>query len=263
MVVGFDVAAFRGSQLWQQVGAPFAAKIDAQIDILKNACGFDPTSALTTGAFGFKGVDSNASGILVLHGVPKGLLNCATAQKKKLAKAKMKVVADGDIVTITYDQKKRAIFGFVDDATLVAAVGAAATKQQLLDAEAGTSGLPSSPAFLDLLQHIRTTDTVWFAINGNAPFMYKSNAMGVKFKALLGSVQLTDALALELVGRMSTADEANSFATMAKGQFANAQVQAMFDHIDISTDGGDAKLELQMSAAKLQALLGMLAGLMP
>jgi len=51
--------------------------------------------------------------------------------------------------------------------------------------------------------------------------------------------------------------------TMTKGQTNNAQVKAMFDKFDVSSDGADAKFAIAMSAEKLKALAAMVGGMIP
>jgi len=87
-------------------------------------------------------------------------------------------------------------------------------------------------------------------------------AMGVKPKALFGSVNVTDGLTLDMRMRLSTPEEATQLVSMLKGQINNPQVKQMFDKLDVATDGVDAKFGVAMSQAKLQALIGMVGGMM-
>jgi hypothetical protein len=62
--------------------------------------------------------------------------------------------------------------------------------------------------------------------------------------------------------RLASADEATQFVNMAKGQTSNAQVKAMFDKLDVTNDGADAKISVAMSNQKLQAMIAMVGGMM-
>jgi len=109
---------------------------------------------------------------------------------------------------------------------------------------------------------INTGDSLWMLINGNSPALAKAGAMGVKPKAIFGSLNVTDGLTMDVRIRMGTPDEAKSFVSMAQGQIGNPQVKQMFDALDVTNDANDARISVKMSAAKLQALVGMVGGMM-
>ena len=109
---------------------------------------------------------------------------------------------------------------------------------------------------------INTKESMWLLINGNAPFMAKAAQAGVKPKAVFGSVNVTDGLTVDMRIRLGSPDEATQLVNMAKGQTNNPQVKAMFDKLDVTADGADAKIAIAMSNAKLQQLIGMVGGMM-
>jgi hypothetical protein len=49
---------------------------------------------------------------------------------------------------------------------------------------------------------------------------------------------------------------------MAKGQTSSPQVKQMFDKLDVTSDGSDAKISIAMSQAKLNSLVQMVGGMM-
>jgi hypothetical protein len=84
----------------------------------------------------------------------------------------------------------------------------------------------------------------------------------VKPKAVFGSVNVTDGLTVDMRIRLGSPDEATQLVTMAKGQTSNPQVKQMFDKLDVTSDGSDAKIAVAMSNQKLQQLMGLVGGMM-
>ena len=79
---------------------------------------------------------------------------------------------------------------------------------------------------------------------------------------LFGSLNVTDGLTLDMRIRLGSPDEATQLVNMAKGQADSPQVKQMFDKLDVSGDGADAKISIAMSNQKLQQLMGLFGGMM-
>jgi len=77
--------------------------------------------------------------------------------------------------------------------------------------------------------------------------------MGVKAKAVFGSLNVTDGLSLNLRLRLETPDAAQQLTSMSKQQMA--QAAKMFDQIDVAADGSDVKYTVVLSNQKLQQLI--------
>ena len=60
--------------------------------------------------------------------------------------------------------------------------------------------------------------------------------------------------------RLDTPDQAAQIANMAKGQVA--QFSQMVDKLDITNEARDVKVNVAMSAQKLEALISQFAGMM-
>jgi hypothetical protein len=149
---------------------------------------------------------------------------------------------------------------FVNDSTLIAVLGDKATAAGVKAAAAGGSTLKSSPPFLDMYSKVNTGDSLWALMNGNSKVFDKMASLGVKPKAMFGSVNVTDGLSLDLRMRLETPDAAAQLANMSKSQLQ--QAAKMFDKADVSNDGADVRFTIVMSSQKLQALISQFAGLM-
>jgi hypothetical protein len=265
LVMGLNIGQLSQSALWKQFGPKIMDKAAGGLADFKAQCGFDPLEAVKSIAIGLKGIGGtgNPEGAVVIHGPDKAkVTGCVDKMKAQAAAKGTEITVDGDVVIVKDKKGVSTAFTFVNDTTMLGVVGPNGTKDGVKDAAKGGSTLKSSATFVEMYQKINTQDSLWMLINGNAPFMSKASGMGVKPKAVFGSINVTDGLTLDLRVRLATPDEAAQFVNMMKGQTGNAQVKAMFDKLDVTSDGADAKFSVAMSNQKLQALIAMAAGMM-
>lgn len=267
VVIGINFAQLQSSSIWKQFVAPKLATADlAGMQKFKALCGFDPLESLKSISIGLKDLSgNNPNGAIVVHGYDKTKsMTCFDKDGvSDVEKDGSKVTIDGDVVMIKDKSGKQMGFTFVNDSTALAVIGPdAATKDGIKKVAGGGGALKTSATFVEMYGKINTGDSVWMLMNGNSPVLSKMGAMGVKPKALFGSLNITDGLAVDMRLRLSSPDEVTQFVKMAKGQTDNPQVKQMFDKLDVTADGSDAKFSVGMSAAKLQALIGMVGGMM-
>ncbi|NVB79190.1 MAG: hypothetical protein HOV81_12385 [Kofleriaceae bacterium] len=264
MVMGLNVAQLQQSALWKQFGPKLMEKAAGSVAEFKAACGFDPFEAIKSVSFGMKNLDAQPEGSVVIHGLDKTKsMACMDKVKAEAAKKGTEVTVDGDVVTVKEQAGGTTVMSFVNNDTLLGVVGPNASKDTLLAAAKGGSTLKTSPTFVTYYSKINSKDSLWFLVNGNAPFMAKAASAGVgKMKAVYGSLNVTDGLTVDLRINFSSPEEATQLVTLAKGQTNNPQVKSMFDKLDVTADGADAKFAVAMSNAKLQQLIGMVGGMM-
>jgi hypothetical protein len=230
----------------------------------KAACGFDPMEAIHSISLGMKGLGADKpDGAIVIHGPEKvKVMACLDKAKAEAAKKGSEITIDGDVFTVKDKKGETSAFTFTNGTTLLGTIGAAGTKDGVLAAAKGTSALKTSQAFVEMYSKINTSESLWLLMNGNSPVFSKMGSMGVKPKAIFGSINLTDGLTVDMRMRLATADEATSFVNMIKPQISNPQVKQMVDKLEVTTDATDVKFSMGMSAQKLQALVGMVGGMM-
>jgi hypothetical protein len=267
LVLGINFGQVQGSALWKQFVAPKLATADLSgIQKFKALCGFDPLESLKSVAVGLKGVGGDSPvGAFVVHGFDKTKsMSCFDKEGvSDVEKDGSKVTIDGDVVMITDKSGKQIGFTFVNDSTALAVLGPdAASKDGIKKVAAGGGSLKTSQAFVDLFQKINSTESLWFIVNGNAPFMAKAAIPGAKLKAAFGSLNVTDGLTVDFRMRLGSPDEATQLVTMAKGQINNPQAKQFFDKIDVTSEGPDMKVSIAMSAEKLKSLAAMVGGMM-
>jgi hypothetical protein len=260
MVGGLDFQALQASQLWKQFVGPLMAKNDVQKQMaeFQAECGVDPMKLVTKVSFGIKGIGNpQPDGVIVAHGVPKAKL---VACYDKIVKKKGQsgdVKRDGDVLIVKQNGGNVA-FSFVDDSTALIVVGTQATKDGSKAIAKGTSALKTSAAFVEIYKKTNTADTLWLVMNGSSKAFDQMAALGIKPKAVFGSLNVTKDLNLDLKIRMKTPAEATNFAKMANQQLGMAA--AMVDKIAITADGADVKVVVLLTDAKLKQLAQQFGG---
>jgi hypothetical protein len=259
-VFGINFGQLQQSPLWKQYVAPRLTN-NSGIDKFKAICGFDPLESLKSvvvGAKNFGEDDPNVT--FVLHGYNKSK-SMTCFDQDGLAEAQKdgsKVTVDGDVVLITDKSGKKVGFTFVNDTTALAVVGPGAeSKEALKKIAAGGGTLKSSKTFVELFGKLKSSDTMWMVINGDSPAMKGAGALGIKPKAVFGSLNITDGLTVDGHVRLGTPDEATQLVALLKTQAGNPQVKNFVDKFDITSDGVDTNVSLAISAQKLQTIVGM------
>jgi hypothetical protein len=264
VVVGLNFAQLQQSALWKQFSPKLMEKAASGLADFKAACGFDPLEAIKSVSAGMKtAAGDKADGIVVVHGPDKGkVVACLPKAKEEAAKKGGDITIDGDTFMVKGKSGENSAWTFVGNDTLVGSVGPSSSKDLLLAAAKGGSALKSSQTFVEMYSKINTKESMWFLVNGNAPFMAKAAQAGVKPKAVFGSINVTDGLTVDMRIRLGSPDEATQLVNMAKGQTSNPQVKQMFDKLDVTSDGADAKISVAMSNQKLQQMMGLIGGMM-
>ncbi len=264
LVLGLNFAQLQKSDLWKQFSPKLMEKAAGDLAEFKAMCGFDPFEKFKSVSIGLKNVDGGKpDGAMVVHGLEKGqTLACLEKGKAEMAKKGTEVTVDGDVFLMKGKNGETMAWSFVGNDTMLGVIGAQGTKDGVIAAAKRTDGLKSSAKFVEMYSKINTGESLWFLVNGNAPFMAKASLPGAKPQAIFGSVNVTDGLTLDVRFRMATGDEAKAMVDMMKGQTNSAQVKQMFDKLDVGQDGNDAKLSVAMSQEKLKNLVQMFAGLM-
>lgn len=265
LVMGLNFAQLQKSALWKKFVEPQLLKPDTQAKLaeFKDKCGFDPMTSIQSVSLGMKNIDTKTGktpdGVIVVHGLDKAKTTaCLTKQKAEIEKDGTKLSEAGGVWTFEKDGKSAA-GTFVNDSTMAFVIGANGNANGVKAVTGGTSALKTSPAFVDMYSKIKTGDSLWLLANGNSPMFDKASALGVKPKAVFGSVNVTDGLTLDLRIRLNTPDEATSLANMVQGQAK--QAAAMFDKFDVGTETADLKVSIALSTQKLEALVGQLMAL--
>lgn len=265
LVMGLNFSQLQQSQLWKQYVEPKMMSGDAvkKFAEFKDKCGFDPMAALKTVSVGLKGLSGKSpEGAFVIHGTEKDKVwSCLDKMKDEIEKDGTTYTKDGDVAIIKGKDATEAVaITFVNDTTALGVIGPAATKDGVKAAAAGTSTLKTSPAFVDMYSKINTNDSLWILMNGNSKLFDKAAGMGVKPKALYGSLNVTDGLTVDFRMRVEKPEEAQNFATMAQGQLK--QAEKMFDKVSVTAEGNDVKFNVVLSNQKLQALVQQVGSMM-
>ncbi|MBA3817463.1 MAG: hypothetical protein H0X17_01100 [Deltaproteobacteria bacterium] len=263
VVMGINFAQVQTSALWKQFAEPQMMKGDFQQKLgqFKAKCGFDPMAAIQTMSIGMKGVGGDKpDGVIIVRGVDKAKsLACVDTMKAEAAKSGDEITRDGDVVLVKSKDGETVAVTFVNDTTAFAVIGPQATAAGVKQAALGGSTLKSSPAFVEMYGKIKTGQSMWLLVNGNTKAFDKAAAMGVKPKAVFGSINITDGLSVDMRMRVDSPDQATQMATAFRGQ-AEA-MKSMVDQLDITSEASDIKVGLALSGQKLQQLVAMFGGM--
>jgi hypothetical protein len=262
MVGGLDFQQLQASALWKQFMGPMMAKNDVQKDMaeFQQQCGMDPMKVVSKLSFGFKGLgNQNPDGVIVMHGIDKTKAVACYDKLVKSGKIGKEAKKDGDVLLFKKDNNQAA-FTFVDANTALFVMGTNGTKDGIKTVAKGGSALKTSAAFVELYKKTNTSDTLWVIMNGSSKAFDAMASLGIKPKAVYGSLNVTKDLNLDLRVRMKSAADATNLSNMA-----NSQVKAaagMVDKLNIATDGNDVTVKVLLSDAKLKALATQFGGMM-
>jgi hypothetical protein len=266
LVLGVNFAQVQQSGLWKQFVEPKLMSGEAQRKLaeFKESCGFDPMTSLKSISVGLKGVGGDKpDGVVVMHGLDKAKVwACLESDKVKaeMTKDGDEFSRDGDVGLFKNKSGGQVAVAFVNSSTAIAVLGEQVTAASAKAAAAGGSTLKSSPPFLDMYGKVNANDSLWFLVNGKSKIFEKTAALGVKPKAMFGSVNVTDGLSVDLRLRLETPDAAASLADMGKKQLQ--QAAKMFDKVEVTSDGADVRISIVLSSQKLQAMIQQFAGLL-
>lgn len=261
-VLGVKWSQLQGSALWKQFIEPEMKKDEDFIKGLedfKTRCGFDPMTSVKNMSVGLKSLGGDTpEGIMVLHGLDKAkTMACADKWQTEAAEEKLTITKDGDVVTIV-GSDGGAGFTFISDNRMLVVIGGAVTPDAVRTAAKGGSTLSTSPAFVEMYGKINKDQSAWFLVNGNSKIFEDAQELGLRPKAVFGSVNVTDSASADVRARLDSADQATQTVANFGGQVK--AMAAMFDKLDFVADGADVKLSAAASSQKLQALFQLVAG---
>jgi len=260
VVFSLDADQLRKSPLWTMLESKLLTAAGNDLQMFRTVCGFDPVTSIRGLTLGIKHLKQETpDGILVVTGLDRTRLMECMAKAK--GDATVQVSKDG-IVTIAAESKTDSpvVFGFVDATTVVVMIGPATTAAAFSAVLAGGAPLRKSSAFTELFGRVNLEAAVWTVINGNSSVFEQAAALGVKPKAIVGSVKLEVGLDAAVRVRLSTPQEAQQVTTMAQGQLGMAQ--GFFEKLEVAADGADVTVVGVMTDEQLRAVMSMVAGMM-
>jgi hypothetical protein len=134
----------------------------------------------------------------------------------------------------------------------------AVTKDKVKAASAGNGAMPTSPAFVEMYGKINVHDSVWGVVNGSSPGIQKLG-MPIAFKAMFGSVNVTDGVTVDGRMRLGSPDEATQLVNAGRGQLG--QLKAFVDKVELSSEGPDVKLSVAANADQVRNMASMVGAM--
>ena len=267
-VIGVNWVQLQQSPLWKQFVEPEMMKdadFQAFVKDFKDRCGFDPMTSVKKMTVGLKKLgDDTPEGVMVMHGPDKAkTLACLENDKwrAEAAKEKVTIKREGEIVTLVGEDNASAGITFIGDNRVLVVVGTGVTPDAVTAAAKASSTLSTSPSFVDMHGKIAKhadKQSLWFLMNGNSKIFEEASALGLRPKAVFGSLSVTDGMSADVRARLDSPDQATQTVSAMKGQLAS--MSSMFDKLELTSDGADVKLEAAASKDKLQNLLKLATG---
>ena len=257
IVLGLDVDQVRRSPLWPQLEARVTTAGGAGLTAFKAICGFDPMTTVHGIMMGIKNLKQQTpDGVIVVRGLDRPrLMGCMTKAQQNPDHSV--VIEDGIVVIAGKSDPTTVAFAFVDASTVVGVIGPTASKGQLKSVLTSGAPLRSSPAFGSLLDLTDLRASLWGVLNGaSSVFDQASGMIGMRPKAVFGSVTLANGLGMKMHLRLETATQASQIQTMIGGQIGMAR--AMFDKLDVTTEDADLVIALAMTDAQLSSMMQLL-----
>lgn len=263
LVLGVNWGQLQASPLWKQFVEPEMKKDNEFIknmEMFKERCGFDPMTTVSKMSLGMKGLGGDMpDGIMIIHGLDKAkAMACADKWQAEAAKEKVTITKDGDVILAKDDRGEGAGMTFLSDNRMVVVIGKNVDTAAVKKAAAGGSTLSTSPAFVEMHGKINKDQSAWFLANGNSKIFEDAQQLGLRPKAVFGSVNVTDGLSADIRARLDSADQATQ--TVANFQGQVKAMAGMFDKLEMTADGADVKLSGAASVPKLQSLFKLIAG---
>jgi len=256
IVLRFDVKALRGSPLWAEYQPKLVAAIGPELAGIKQKCGFDPLEAVESVTAGLTNTSKGGppDGVFVVRGLDRDrTIACLEAQ----ILPDTTVTNDHGVLSLAHERGSLNLMTFVDPSTLVLMGSTHSTREGLEAVLHGGAPLRNSPAFLETYGKLEPDATVWLAFNGNAAVLDKFAAMGGRPRGVYGTIRIAAGIAVRFHLRMETADQAAQIAATFSSQMQAAR--SMFDQLAATSEGDVVAITVDLSAAKLRSLVGMMA----
>ncbi len=260
LVIGLDVDSLRKSPLWPQLAGKLSTTLGPALRLFQDKCRFDPMATIHTITLGLKNLKQETpEGVVIVRGLDRPKLMACIATVTPKPGSTESVVVDGDIVLATSSSGSKSAFTFVDASTVVGRLGSHVGKPELMATLAAGAPLHSSPAFAELQKLTDVEASLWTVLNGSSSIFDQAvSGLGMRPKAVFGSVTLTAGLTMNVRMRLESLAQAQQLQQMVNGQVGMAR--AMFDKLDITTDNADLVVAVAMNEQQLNNIMQMVLG---
>lgn len=261
-VIGMYPQQIAASALYKQYVEPDLAK-SPEYQKLKEACGVDPATAVSGVVFG--GNVDNDGAVGAVKGLTKAQFVKCVPALTSAGETPPTVTEDGNFVKIESGGEATWV-GWADDTTAILRSDAKdkAAVEQVLKT---TDGLDKNETMMKLIGQVDSKAAIWFAVHNTKPDQ-PLQGVPVQAKAIHGSVNFTQGLAVNLTLQQNTPEEAqNTVATMTPQLAAVKQMMPFLAKLEMKPEGSDVHVTLNLTEAELKELAPMLqqqlGGMMP
>lgn len=263
ILVAVNLVSLTGTPLWNKLGPAAIAKAGASWDNAKATCGFNPVLSLSSVHLGF---NSKGGGepVIIAKGLSRKPLVACIEKLVSQRKDELEVSEEGNftIVKGKKDGESQTVI-WLDDTTLLLVPGKA-DKAYLQARFDGKDNLAGNADILFPAAKANQSSPIWFAgkFGVSSKAAKKMASMGSQPKALYGSVAFVDGVQFSLgvtfeneEGAKSTLGQVKAMMGVAKGSLG--ALAGLVDKTQLTTDGSDLKLSLNMNKDEVDQLSNM------
>jgi hypothetical protein len=275
-VVGVDLAALRGSELYRSYQQRIEAAASRSLAEVQRLCGFDPITRINQVVAGGTG-GPTGDATVVVRGLGRQETMSCLARAAAEPPAGVRLVIDGDYARIDEadpdadPDAPAALAGggeslsllFVDDTTvLLARRGGQAVDADGMRAIAAqragdASNVTGSAGFMEMIDAVDTQAPLWFVISGKADQVRRMGRGLLSFDAAFGDVRVGRGLDIRATLRLDSEDAAARLAQVAQRQVDSMKKSLMKDMlgpIQVQQTGRDIRFQVQQSREQLEKL---------
>jgi hypothetical protein len=261
-VLGLYPQQIATSALFKQYVEPDLAK-SPEYQKLKESCGFDPATTVSGVVFGGN-VEKDAA-VGAVKGLTKAQFVKCVPALSSAGETPPTVTEDGNFVKIESSGEATWV-GWADDKTAILSSDAK-DKAVIEGILKTTEGLDKNENMMKLIGQVDSKAAIWFAVHNDKPDQ-PIQGVPVQAKALYGSVNFSQGLAVNFTIQQSSPEEAqNTVATMTPQLAAVKQMMPFLAKLEMKPEGSDVHVTLNLNEAELKELAPVLqqqlGGMMP
>jgi hypothetical protein len=251
LVVGVDGNQIRTTAIWSQVAPRLEKVLGSELQQVRTACGFDPLATVERLSLGLHAVDQDRmAGVIVARGVGAGTLGCVRTHFGKGGA----VLDDKGVLVMDHHDGRIKTAWTVVGTSVVVQIGQDVGHDSMQAVLASGSPLRARGAFMTIFNRLPKGGSVWGIVDGHSKLFDELSGTGMRPLAIEGTVTLSDRIVVAGTATFDSPEVAAKVDALVKGSFA--QIQAYVERGDSRADGAAVHVDVSVSGAQLQRLLG-------
>lgn len=258
IVFGVDFVQLKGSALWQKFEPQFINQIGI-LETYRKSCGFDPVKTIERVTFAGNSTGPNRfTGVAVVRGVDSGrAMECITKNAQQIGT----VSNDGGVLIVKQQNMADPMaVTAVDPTTIVVQVDTTVNAGSMKAVLRAGAPLRSSPTFMKLYERREKGASMWGMANGTSKLFEPIASMGIKPKAVDGTLTVSDKFSGMIRATFSSPEEAKKLADDINRTAAMAK--RFVEKLNVRADGPMVIIDGAVTEAQLRTMMSMMGGML-